>query len=166
MRKMIIECDKCHEEISDNPIAFRPKRADRETGDFIVDDSVDDRTFELCDDCMDKLIDWMTGREQATAPEPKEYSCGMATDDADMQQYKKPKTTIVFATAEPDRGIEATDVEVAEDPKEVKKPKKRDMQIDHGKIRALYNAGWKPKDIAGDMSLEVKQVYNSIHKHK
>lgn len=176
-RRIVIECDKCHKEIGGNPIVLTMERIDRETGELIIGDITNDRTFELCDSCADRLVGWITGQDPAAAvktteafaaavSEPEEeHPCGMAIADADIQQYEKPKTTIVFATAD-NEAEDVGDVEAAEELKEPKKPKKRDMQIDHDKIRALHNAGWKPKDIAGNMSLDIKQVYNSLNKHK
>ncbi|MCD8208515.1 MAG: hypothetical protein LUD72_11300 [Bacteroidales bacterium] len=39
-------------------------------------------------------------------------------------------------------------------------PKKK---IDHGKIMALHDAGWKNKDIAAEMHLETSQVSQVIY---
>ncbi len=38
--------------------------------------------------------------------------------------------------------------------------------MDHGKIIALHKAGWKVKDIAGDMSISDVTVYNTLKKWK
>ena len=39
-------------------------------------------------------------------------------------------------------------------------------KIDHGKIRALKNAGWSNKMIAEEMNMELKAVANSLYRHK
>lgn len=38
--------------------------------------------------------------------------------------------------------------------------------IDIGKIMALKNAGWKNKDIAGEMHMDPQAVANAIYNHK
>lgn len=48
---------------------------------------------------------------------------------------------------------------------EATKPKKRE-RIDHGKIRALKNAGWSNKDIADEMHMTPGAVANSLSTHK
>lgn len=39
-------------------------------------------------------------------------------------------------------------------------------RIDHGKIRALKNAGWTNKDIAQEMGMTTNNVANSLSTHK
>lgn len=39
------------------------------------------------------------------------------------------------------------------------------LGTDYGKIIALHQAGWKNKDIAGDMGIEEKEVAETIRKY-
>ena len=41
------------------------------------------------------------------------------------------------------------------------KPKQR-VEVDTGKVQALKKAGWKAKDIAGDMGISVSAVYAAL----
>ena len=47
------------------------------------------------------------------------------------------------------------------DPKPVQKEKKQ-PKIDKGKVRALRAAGWKVKDIAGEMGCSNQAIYNVL----
>ncbi len=47
------------------------------------------------------------------------------------------------------------------EPKPVQKEKKQ-PKIDKGKVRALRNAGWKVKDIAGEMGCSPQAVYSVL----
>lgn len=52
-----------------------------------------------------------------------------------------------------------------EEARKATKQKKRE-RVDHGKIRALKNAGWSNKDIADEMRMTPNAVANSLSTHK
>ena len=66
---------------------------------------------------------------------------------------------------EPDPEPEEADLEEELEPEEEPEPEKpKRASIDHGKIRALRNAGWSIKQIAEEMKLTAKQVTNSLYR--
>lgn len=42
-------------------------------------------------------------------------------------------------------------------------PQPKGGRMDRGKIMALWDAGWKVKDIAGEMGKEYKAIYQVVH---
>ena len=46
--------------------------------------------------------------------------------------------------------------------KEIEQPKRGRKPVDHGKVNALYNAGWKIEDIAKEMGLSTATIYMHV----
>ncbi len=93
-------------------------------------------------------------------------------EEIKFMQYKKQKIKTEIASENecpvPDNEIPSENEKEAdmdnERAKTEEKPRRR--KIDHGKIRALKNAGWSNKDIAGEMHMTPAAVANSLCTHK
>ncbi len=82
---------------------------------------------------------------------------------------EKPLAGSVGVSESPDDEIPFDDKKDAErsneEARKATKQKKRE-RVDHGKIRALKNAGWSNKDIADEMHMTPNAVANSLSTHK
>jgi len=82
----------------------------------------------------------------------------------------KPLTGSAGASEPADDEIPSKDEKDAQRDKEkaktADKNKPKRKRVDHGKIRALKNAGWSNKDIADEMHMTPGAVANSLSTHK
>lgn len=140
-----ILCDRCGSDISDSHkigyIAWNFK-------EFVIGDLLQENVFEnkhYCSDCMEQIHDFISHKA-----EPLTGSVG-ASEPADDE-----------IPSEDEKG-EQRDNERAKTATKLAETRKR---VDHGKIRALKNAGWSNKKIADEMHMTPGAVANSLSTHK
>lgn len=140
-----ILCDRCGADISNSHkigyIAWNFK-------EFVMGDLLQENAFEnkhYCSDCMNQIHDFishkaesLTGSVGAFEPADDEIP---SKDEKDAQRDKEKAKTA-----------------------DKNEPKRK--RVDHGKIRALKNAGWSNKDIADEMHMTPGAVANSLSTHK
>lgn len=111
-------CDRCHAEITENPIKICMEEVDRKTGDFAEEClHVDLADIDLCKHCADCLAEKIRVFSRKKKP-------------AFINQDFEDAVQDMIATPQPDAG--------ESDPPPTDKPGRR---LDCGKIRALRNAG-------------------------
>lgn len=141
-------CDRCGEDITKDAatkvgyVALNFRKGFM--GELTGDNPLEHKHF--CNNCMDEITRFVSQKE------------------------KEPLSASVGAVEQPDDEIPSDDDkeaqrdnERAQGGKEKPQPRKR---IDHGKIRALKNAGWSNKDIADEMHMTPGAVANSLSTHK
>lgn len=138
MRKIF--CDRCGEEITENPVKAVFEEIDRLTGDFAEKGlHTDLAAIDLCKNCTDHIADKIR------------LFCHRCPTI--INQDFEDAVQEMIATSQSKNG--------ECDPPPVVKEKRR---LDCGKIRALKNAGWTVKAIAEEMNCSEQAVYNVLKK--
>lgn len=153
MKKIVINCDRCKEEITGNPyrIIISIVNVDRESGKVTCDSVNLADSLDYCESCVINISDEI--KPDCFTPHK---SVGKERED------KEPDAPEPVPTP-PERGGDETTVEA----KPKRKYKRADApSIDIDKILALRKAGWKVKDIAWDMHVSESAVSMAIYNHK
>ena len=134
-----IFCDRCGKEITKcNRIGYIALNSkDQKEGDLAEDNEFEKNAY--CSKCMSQIRAFIKAQ-------PEESS-----EDGEKSQ-------------EVDTKCDKNDEKCAQNEKKCNQGEKK--AIDIGKIMALKNAGWKNKDIAGEMHMEPQAVANAIYKYK
>ena len=141
MRQIIIKCDRCGGVIEYDPYKIRFFTEDRNpTGDMDCIRTGCDR-LELCQNCVEEL---MYQIEQFMQPDE-------ARPEPEAEPEEKPAEE-----PEPETG--------GAEPQQ--EPPKYRGKIDAGRVRALYEAGWSVKEIAGEFGVSEQTVYNWLKQLK
>ena len=143
MRVVIIRCDKCGEVIEGDPYKLKVMQEEI-NGDMDYARTELDG-YDLCENCIAELIDLVGAfikPEQVsdTAPENIPVNEEDVVIDSEEEQPEEEK------------------------PKETKGGRK--SAFDAGKVRALYEAGWAVREIAGEFGVSDQTVYNWLKKLK
>lgn len=134
-----ILCDRCKKEIPERPvyIGFCFKNVATEDLEEPLD-GMDLSDPDFCLDCATEIYDFITGMSKAIpASVELQEPVSVRTEDPEEKEDKPKKKASI-------------------------EPKSK---LDQGKLIALYNAGWKPKDIAAELHTTSKTVSQYIYLH-
>ena len=178
MRKTLIICDRCAGEEKGNPLHVIVEEMERENGLTCVGGW--DRHVEICAACALALRAWMERPPQATdgeGPAPAAAHGPGEEKAPPVKSRKKIDTALVmekraqgmsFAQIAKETGFHENALRDAT--RRATKEMEDEGKIgalhaaDEGKIGALHAAGWKVKDIAGDMGISVSAVKAAVAK--
>lgn len=158
MRELIIRCDHCGKVITGDPYKVCLEQAGRETGDFSIDQTEDQkkvREMDWCESCFHNLIAFLLDTSHkllAVAPVlPKEAASEPVQETiAEESASGKADPDSAEADSVPDGSGGA--------------PKRN--RIDMGKLKALYEAEWPAKKIAIEFGVTEGAVWNAVHRMK
>ncbi len=165
MRKVVYVCDRCGQEITQNPMLVLIDFAKRESNDRRGVQPVPEeirrdmqRTLgrDYCYECTRAIASQAMGN---AADDPK-FSAMMEENqrlqqeiDSLMQQIADAKRDQLAAQAE------------SEAKKLKKRPERREKkELDIGKAEALSRAGWDVEQIAADMGFKTEEVEKALRK--
>lgn len=140
MRVTVIKCDKCGEVIEGDPYKIRVLRDDLSMPDDINLIRTENDGYDLCENCIAELIDLV-----GAFIKPEQVS------DTAPENIPVNEEDVVIEPEE-------------EQPKETKGGRKNNC--DAGKVRALYEAGWAVREIAGEFGVSEQTVYNWLKQLK
>jgi len=160
MRKTLIICDRCGNEEKGNPLHICVDEVERENGELTTGGW--DKTIEICVACAKELQIWM-GQSSLKDDKAKPGQTPEKRESRPMKSRKTINTALVlemkasgksYRQIADELGFHANAVAVAAR----RELGKQGKGVDEGKIIALHAAGWKMKDIAGDMGIGVATV--------
>lgn len=160
MQKIIYVCDKCGAEIDGDALVvglFNPQVGRIEPECSTYDDE------HLCPECSAKFSQWMHEDELSEVAE-------QAAEEADSETPAA-EETIAGTDTEPaedpcdevvDALSAATESAASEVPAKHNSTKK--LNLDEGKIRALYEGGWSTPKIADEFGVAYGTIANRLRK--
>lgn len=160
MRTVIINCDRCGEEIKGYPVKIVPEYVDRETGDIWPDndehlpewaEKIIDKDF--CEECTRKIVRFAFGGIKEN-PDFKKVVDEMVDGVTPPHQLK------ILMGEKDNQGVMAQVDRLEEMVNGMIPEKKGRNRIDYGKVMALTKAGWSAAQIADEMGLNVQAVYD------
>lgn len=156
MQKIIYVCDKCGTEIDGDALVvglFNPQVGRIEPECSTYDDE------HLCPECSAKFSQWMHEDELTEAAEK-------AAEEADSETPAAGETPTEDAEDPCDEvadalsaATESVDSEVSTKHNSTKK-----LNLDEGKIRALYEGGWSTPKIADEFGVAYGTIANRLRK--
>lgn len=141
MRVTIIRCDKCNEVIEGDP--YKLKVMQEEINGDLDYARTELDGYDLCENCIAELIDVVGAFIKPELVSDKAPE-NIPVNDADVVIVPEDQT-------EPE-------------PKETRGGRKNNC--DTGKVRALYEAGWAVREIAGEFGVSDQTVYNWLKQLK
>lgn len=137
MRVTIIRCDKCGEVIEGDPYKLKVMQEEI-NGDMDYARTELDG-YDLCENCIAELIDLVGA-------------------------FIKPEQ--VSDTVPENIPVNPVDVIIESEPEPKETKGGRKNNCDAGKVRALYEAGWAVREIAGEFGVSDQTVYNWLKQLK
>lgn len=156
MQKIIYVCDKCGTEIDGDALVvglFNPQVGRIEPECSTYDDE------HLCPECAAKFSQWMHEDELSEAAEQaaeEADSEAPAAGETPTEDTEDPYDEVVDALS---AATESADGEVAAKHNSTKK-----LNLDEGKIRALYEGGWSTPKIADEFGVAYGTIANRLRK--
>lgn len=141
MRELIIKCDHCGKVIEGNPYKVRLEQEDRDTEEFITNLTEEQQKvgdMDWCENCFRNLTAFLLDTSHKLLAAPNVIR-------EEKKVVKEPETVIKEPVPDPEISDGGA-------------PKKK-VKIDIGKLKALYDAGWKAKDIAIEFGVSEQAIY-------
>ena len=140
MRELIIRCDHCGKRSEGNPYKVCLEQIDRETDDYSIEQTEDQkkvREMDWCENCFRNLTAFLldTSHKLLVAP----------------NVIRKEENVIKEPENESEPPVPSSDASGGA-------PKKK-VKIDIGKLKALFDAGWKVKDMASEFGVSEQAIY-------
>ena len=138
-------CDRCGAEIKDqNRIGYVSVNYRLGIDGELTDENPFEY-FHFCPKCITEITSFATKAEEEKKPEKQEVLTGW------VEQIKQGEQMEPSEEPEPEQ-------------KKARGTKRgRKGSIDHGKVLALFNAGWSHKAISEEMNISLDSVRNSLY---
>ena len=134
MRELIIRCDHCGKVIEGNPYKVCLEQIDRETDDYSIEQTEDQkkvREMDWCENCFRNLTAFLLDTSH------KLLVASPVTQGATASLKNTEETPVPDASG----GAQ------------------KRTKIDMGKLKALFEAGWKVKDMAVEFGVSEQAIY-------
>ena len=137
MKVTIIRCDKCKEVIEGDPYKLRVMQEDVNGDLDFARTEIDG--YDFCENCIAELVDLVGA---FVKPE-------LVSDKVPENIPVNPVDVVIEPEDEPEKAKGG-----------------RKSNFDAGKVRALYEAGWAVREIAGEFGVSEQTVYNWLKQLK
>ncbi len=147
-----IFCDRCGKDITRcNRIGYIALNSrDQKEGDLKEDNEFERNHY--CNNCMSQIREFIKTKQEGLVQELAQEVVQEENNQNSEESHEN------------NTKCHENEKKCTQNAKKCNESKKK--SIDIGKIMALKNAGWKNKDIAGEMHMDPQAVANAIYNHK